>query len=129
MATFIELRDVFIHSQFSGINIQMRSHDALQHAQQLYDNLAPYLFHNIQSGDNKAHFMMLLRKSPYFDPLVREINRMQVQKENLELFLQENYDDHNAHAFAQPSHIHNFVNKNFRKKRLMGNFSYSRYNL
>ena len=83
VATFIELRDVFIHSQFSGINIQMRSHDALQHAQQLYDNLAPYLFHNIQSGDNKAHFMMLLRKSPYFDPLVREINRMQVQKENL----------------------------------------------
>ena len=116
VATFLELRDVFVHSQFSGINIRMKSNDALRHAEQLYNNLAPFLVDDIATNDNRAHFIMLLRKSPYYDPLVRELHRMKVQKENLEIFLQSDYDHHNPHAFSQ-SGIHDFVNKNFRKKR------------
>ena len=85
VATFLELRDVFVHSQFSGINIRMKSNDALRHAEQLYNNLAPFLVNDIATNDNRAHFIMLLRKSPYYDPLVRELHRMKVQKENLEI--------------------------------------------
>ena len=116
VATFLELRDVFVHSQFSGINIRMKSNEALRHAEQLYNNLAPFLVDDIATNDNRAHFIMLLRKSPYFHPLARELHRMQIQKENLEIFLKSDYDHHNPHGFSQ-SGIHDFVNKNFRKKR------------
>ena len=116
VVTFLELRDVFVHSQFSGINIRMKSNEALRHAEQLYNNLAPFLVDDIATNDNRAHFIMLLRKSPYFHPLARELHRMQIQKENLEIFLKSDYDHHNPHGFSQ-SGIHDFVNKNFRKKR------------
>ena len=123
VATFLELRDVFVHSQFSGINIRMKANDALQHAKQLYDNLAPFLVDDIASNDKRAHFIMLLRKSPYYQPLARELHRMHTQKENLELFLKSDYGHHNPHGFHHNPHgfsqsgIHDFVNKNFRKKR------------
>lgn len=116
VATFLELRDVFVHSQFSGINIRMKANDALRHAEQLYDNLAPFLVDDIATNDKRAHFIMLLRKSPYYHPLARELHRMHIQKENLELFLKSDYGHHNPHAFSQ-SGIHDNVNKSFRKKR------------